>query len=936
MTQFEELMTRPDVGVRFWLEVQGIGTLFLDGALPTGPTGAAWDSTPTLPDDGAASPLAYVVMANALDPRGGLVDQGAEISRSTGDVSPSTMRLHLRDDDADTLLALFARHKSGGLRTNLSGSVPYGDGGSGPGTADLPVESVSGWTVGDLVYFGRETLEVAAVGGSTLVCNRNQYALADCDSRYLYDANRGSAPRVIANYPRVWVGRYVRLWAFAVNAGGVAYDADWRGTFCQEVWRGVLSADPRPIADWSTWELQADSIESILRTEVGLESRRATLVQSLGGLTQRLSGAPVPPASAPDAQSVYWVDEHCNRIAVQVLIWTDQATKDAGAAPAVTEFVGATALSVMGTVPNLVRRTQLRAAIADALSTALLDPTSWSTVWSSITVAWKSGRWQIVVYNPTVFVFEVRLLWNEPDSIGPLLGWSAPETFVVGSYGMVQSPAGAGYAVYLPDRALRVPFFYESEVPSLKTAPSSGYAIMGEGDAMEIVRYSSITTLGSTLRGLYVLEVTSRGQFGTRPRDFSVTLADHEAGTDAIRVAFGVGWEARGFPSILLELATSTGAAAHGDYDVLPDGVGARLARAHFDVAGLEALEDALPAFERDRSMMLQKTTKLSELMAAWLQPIGRFVRGRSRDGLYRISVGQALPPIESEARVEITVREVSVDAPLRYSSGGRIINQVRAHYRWNAAKGENTDGDTVDVIDDDSVAEYGVRNKLEWKLIGWSTDGATAVAATLLWATDVFRRHGRPYDVLTFETDRSCWALSEGDTIGLTIPGWPTTRGTRGARMLAVVLQVEKRYSGEDLGGQVRVAVESPERYSQYSPCARVDAWDSADGITLSDNAYTEAGVDTDWAHFRAGDVVYVYADDCDATTRSLRTIVSIDDADVVLDSALPGTFAAGPRTLVMFANYADQVARQRAFAAIADNAATLSDDPTEGFRYA
>ena len=80
--------TQPDCGFRLWVHIQGIPYLFSDGAAPIGPTGAEWSSTPALPDDGSVDPTSVLAVLPVLDTRGGLVDSGSEITRSTGDVTP--------------------------------------------------------------------------------------------------------------------------------------------------------------------------------------------------------------------------------------------------------------------------------------------------------------------------------------------------------------------------------------------------------------------------------------------------------------------------------------------------------------------------------------------------------------------------------------------------------------------------------------------------------------------------------------------------------------------------------------------------------------------------------------------------------------------------------------------------------------------------------
>lgn len=928
------LADQPDCGVRFWLQIQGIPYLFADGAILDAPT--TWDSTASIPDDAAVVPESVPVLA-CLDTRSGLIDSGSEITRSTGDVTPSSMKFVLRETEDDELLALFARHRADGLQVNLSDDVPYGDDGS-PGYQTLPVDSTSGWTVGDHLYFGRETLRVTTIlsGPPRLQCSRNHYALSGCQSRYLVDAERPTSPRIVSNFPRVWVGRYVRLWAVPTRSDGYAFDENWYGSTAREVWRGVLNSDPRPGADWSSYELHCDSIESILRTEIGSESRKGSLLRVPGGLTQNVSGQVEPPPGAPNPQAVYWVDEDTNRIDVVVRKWADLAAYEAGDAPLdVWDYTGADAIEVYtGTLPQILTRAYVRQAFETELATTIRTDTGIDTFKLQQDGA---GRWSFVAYDLSDY-YVVSINWDAEGSVGRLLGWSGVLDIPSNGHS-VYSPDAAGNAVFISRSAKRIPFFYEQSISSAASAPSEGFAIIGEDDEVEVVKYSSITTLFNDLEGLYILEGCQRGRFGTMPRDHVAPQASADAGSDKVKVQFGVGWDdGTPFPEVILQLATSTGVEENnGDYDLLPDGIGARLSLEHFDPVAFMRLGERLAAWESRRPMLLVKGMKLSELIGAWMQPVGRFITAKTTaDGTYRITIGEALPAIETAADTAITTREILLEPAPRFGAAGRIINQIRAYYHWNPSKSEPTDTAYVDVLHDDSIAEYGVRNKLEWKLPGWTTDSATALAAVLDWSADVFRRYGRPFDVVTFDTDRSGQLLSPGDTITLTIPGFPSTRGTRGETTSAVVLQVERRYSGDDIGCTLRVAIEAPERYGRYVPSARVLTWDGSTGVTLSEDEFSVTG-DADYAHFEAGDVVWVYEDEADVTTRVMRTIASITADAVVFTVALPLGFTAGASTLMTGYDYGSATTRQRTFAHVTGNDGEYtSGTPTEGMRYA
>ena len=268
-------------------------------------------------------------------------------------------------------------------------------------------------------------------------------------------------------------------------------------------------------------------------------------------------------------------------------------------------------------------------------------------------------------------------------------------------------------------------------------------------------------------------------------------------------------------------------------------------------------------------------------------------------------------------------------------TEAGRVVNELKVMYRWKPASHEFDEGGYVQVIDDDSVAEFGARSKLEWKLLGMAgLDAGTAYQRVLAWAFGVFSRFGRPYDLLRLDVGRVGWLLSPGDAVTVTLTGLPTTFGERGVDRAATVLQASKSYSGDEPGADLLLVLEAPDRHTAYCPAARITAWDGSTGVTLSTNEFTPT-TDKDYAHFLAGDVVWVYRRDYDASTRVTRTISTISGSSVVFTVALPGTFSAGSDTLVTFASYTECTTRQRAFAFLANATPVLGASPTEPVLY-
>lgn len=926
---WRDALRQPDVGVRFALFVEGISTVFLDSAAPVGPDGTAW------PALSGGSGVEYSLAPNALDTTAApLRDAGPEISRSQSQVTPSSMRFVLRDRD-DALLALFARHRTSGRLSNLAATVEYD---AGSGTADVTLESAAGWAEDDFLFMGRETMQVLAVTGDVLTCRRALFAMAYSDTVYRHRADRPTVPRVVADYPRTWIGRYVSLRAWIVSSDGVALDDDWLGPYSWEAWRGVLDAQPRPTSDWHSWELSADSIEAILQTEVGYESARGTLLRVAtwtDTLAANREGAVTLPDGAPPGYATYYIGDDTNLVHVLVRRWDSAADKAAGVAPDVWDYRASDALELfdLSAGAATVSRETLRVQFAEVVSATLRTDTGLP----SVALHYKSGNgsWTIWIgSDPGGYVWELTWDWTATGSVGVLLGWEGTSVQVSGQANVYLRPE-RDYAIVVTAAATKIPFFYEAD-GLLRPPPSDGYAIIGEDDQVEVVRYQGITSL----TGYYLLTNCLRGQLGTSPREHRVSREEHESGSDAVRLRFGVGWSSSALTRVLLELATSTGFGEHGAYDVLPAGAGAALNPLHFDVTGFEALAERLAGWERDRTLILVKSTTLAALVSGFLQPLGRYVYAATiADGSYRITVGETLPALASEVQADLGLRDISADRPAVHEDvAGRLINQVRALYRYDPVKGECDDKAYVDVLDDDSIAEHGTRKKVEWSLLGWRLDPQTAAAYVIDWASDVFRRFGRPADVLTVRTGRRGWLLRSGQTVSLTLPALPTSSGVRGADALpATVLQVAKTYTGPDVGAEVRVLVEGPERHTTYAPAARITGAAADDTyLELAEAEFSRSG--SDGAMFAVGYAIFVYEDETDAASRVMRTIVAHDGAaaaTLTLDEALPSGWTLGAASLITFADYANVTAAQRRYAYLASNDAELDGVPSDAVRY-
>ncbi len=925
LATFKAAALRPDVGVRFYAQIQGIPYVFLSGDTPVGPSGAEW-AAPT------SGGFAYTLLERSLDQEASPIrDIGAKVTRSKSAVSSASLALVLRESRADALLSLFARHRTTGARSNLIASVGYDTGGTG--VVNLDVESTSAWSSPSFLYMGRETMRVTTSTSTRLISSARDLfdELGNGDGTYRHNDSRAGSPREVADHPRVWHGRYVRVFMHLVGHDGTAFDDAFGGDYAIEVWRGTLDGNPIPSRDRLSWEIRTSSIERVLQTQVGFESMRGSLMQTPP--QHNAAGASLAPPGVSPTMLMY-LDENSAYLHFTVRQWAARADYEDGLTPTgYWDHMDGVALSD-ALAPRIMTFEQLVVKYQQVRDQVLSD--------TSDELLLKLGMVNGVPYLRSMLTtgtkhYQVDLDFTRPGSVGPQLGFIGLAS--VGTHGVIKTVLATGpiSALYIPDNAKYLPVFLDPEEGAGEEPPSSGYARIGEGETAEIVSYEAISAMtgeiGDILRGYY-LEGVQRGRLGTRPRTVAVPLGEAEGGENA-RITFGVGWQERPALEILLELATSTGEGHHGDWDVLPPRVSTPLQPSHFDVDAFARAIARLSPIERSVSWFLAKPEKLSEMMSGWLQPHGRYLHAcTTADGTYRITVGEVAPPLQSEIAATIDATALDFRDPEQFQPGAsEVVNVLRVFYRWDFGTGEQDEKSQVLVSDLGSSEEHGRTSELEWKLRGVLLEPSQARALVFGLAQEVFARYGRPYDILRIPVGRLGWFLKPGDTVQLDLAYVPSTSGVRGLEQLATVLQVEKGYSRHRC--LLELVMESPDRVSTYVPSARVTAYDSGvPSITLSSSSFSGDG-ELDYENFDASDVIWVYLDEADASTRVQRTIVSRTGAVCVLSSTVTG-LVAGAGTLVTGGDYGAVQTSQRLHVHIAPNAGVFADAPTEAFRYA
>lgn len=929
ITDFDSALAAPELGLRFYLYVQGIGHIFIDGESPRAQTGSLW----TAPTSKSRS---FTLKPYTLDTSGGVKDVGSVISRRSGEVSPGSMRITLAEDDDGTLLDIFAREKATGALTTVTANIEYDTAGTG---AAIDVKSSADFDSAGLAYIGRETIYHPTKAATTLgtggnLCTRDVFndpngtgtTYGDITFQKLENSHHG--PRTITNYPSIWLGRWVSLRAFIVDPFGRALGTAYDGAYTAEVWRGIVKQPPRPAKDWQRWDLQCSEISAILDTQVGREPINAMLLRIPASAKYNVD----PTGLSPDFS--HYVSHYISgsnstlRITIkEYTSWPDTIVAEAELNISIPE--GNYSVSRL---EETIEAGIVAALLASGLSGGLY-------VFVNQKFGGNGGynhHWRLVMNGNSTYEYDITFHYSDFDSIGKILGYTSDMSSSnkgTGTYGEVSHEPS--WTVYIDEGSTRIPFFYVESNGLLETAPAAGFARIGGDEDGEVVKYSSIEDKTSILEGLYQLVVEKRGAFGTKPKEHKVGLgADWTDDASKVLVEFINGFDEVHPFTAIMNLAVSTGESGHHTaYDTLLARTSPPLDPQHFDVTQW-AIDQADAGEIPLTQFILSKPKKLSEMIAGWLAPFGRFIYSdRGSDGLYRIRIGKMEPPLRSETATAIGASNLEFDDPVTWKAGlSSVVNHIIIKPSWDVIKEEATD-DRINQLQPDSITDYGTKQKITWTLTGLKTDVSTVAGVIALYSARVFARLSKPYLVLELSTGREGLSLRPGNIVSVTVDSVPNLEGGRGlAARKAVVLQASRVWEvplrGGDTGAKVLVAIEHQVKTTTYSPAAYVSAYDSGTTTLTIDPALgLFATGDTAADHFEAGDKITMW-NLGDASTRDALTISTVTGNTIVLTGGLTNASYVSGETVIEAQAYTAVVAAQKLHAFIADTTPDLDGD--------
>ena len=911
---FFEEMEKGNVGLRFWAYIQGVPYIFLDGDIPTGSDGTAWQSAPNgasahIPHNTYPANSIFTVKENTLDVSKGLESIGADISRRTGVTSPGQMSLTFRDDGSGFLVELFARALSTAntaeLTENLTRNLSVG------ASTEINVDDHTGFDSSGLLFIGRETIHYSGKAGAAGVdarftgLTRNVCALGNHDVYYNQHDYKASAPRLISDNPQAWNGRYIRVFAFlidefgrALNRGSVKGGWGNNDGYQIEIFRGIID-QPKPLADWTRFKVRAKGLEVLLDQEIGGSYPEASLVNAPGNKKWNEAGMVDPNNDFngfySDASTAILVQEGANQLHMYIQQWNTFASWFTDAPAATNNYTGDDSVELDTTLFSFLLSAidsdleggicstgELWHSLAETINGRIAAAGWGAHLKASIKTAGADGPWSIRVsaINSTTKFFRLGFIWSAKDSVGHLIGQTDDTVIHVGNqsqyevatvFSIVPDHSKKTVGV-VTEHATQIIYWLKGQNDGgeqIEPSSSHGYALLGDN---EIIKYeadvdvSQVTegTEKAYFDGMRVLKGVTRGVFDTKRTRHVITVDDlNKVTSSEVEIRFGFGFDDDAWSDSFLKLCHSTGTAAHnGSFDVLSKQDGAAISAAHFDLvsfnqyanSGGDKLDKLIRYFSNE-------SINLKKFIEDFLKPRMCFFSAGNyghNDYEYLLSLVEIEPALESEYAVSLTADDIDFDDPATFhSSNSRVVNRIRCAYRWNFSENKPVDGAEVVATDWDQVQNSNGIRSISWILKGqqWSYD--QAYARVSMWALRAFQRYAHDYDILNVKVHNGKGLqVKPGQTVLLTLAGAPTSAGVRGFSGTRGVC-IRSDHTWHDPGGTptsvLTLVIESAVRQSVYCPSAVTHSAatvDGAPGLLLENNVYTAEGSAT---HFDA-----------------------------------------------------------------------------------
>jgi len=869
------------------------------------------------------------------------------LSMGSGIVQPVNTSFRLVDDQTDFLLSYFRMIGANKTRLTISSSAAQNV---------MDVVSTAGFTVPGTIYLGRETMTAGAAAAAQFQnVTRGLWGSLATNSvvtpNYSIEATQIS-DSAISDYPRVWKGRWVRLWIIALSditddGVGILYDplcttATYEIDATQwawNAWTGTID-DLSPDDNFVSLTLDCRDIVGTLYSNVKANSAKGTLW--------------VP------QEAMIYIPVNANRMQIEFSQKRDTPT----GAP-VNIGVCTIVFPQVAWISYAEFKYQLQSQID-----------TWCLANFPITGAAIDYASTLVEYDATDGARKLTITINTIDGLN--YDYTG---YIRESVDLLPLPfrvPNGGFSEAGPNGASQYFFWEIQSIKDYYVAPTAdviyittdditawpmwgtldtddAYVVMqSESGYAELFMYRGTPTT-TAYTGVYALNIPpgGRGRAGTVARTLIWMGTDLPTGEWYQLSQFLPGFLSSGDPiwnlskvqlatvvyqpvnfwTAAIGLAVGTkGNLNNGALDGTFADAGLAIQERHFDTGAFTRL--TVTDCDFALRFFLTNDIDFADFLGDHAMFGGRPIGSKQVGQYYQIS------PIDPTGIIapDIQLDEddcLWIESP-RIIGMGAIVNTIRAKLNYDPVANKYTEPG-ISLVQLSSVADHGQGETLEIRAMGFGIDLATQMCFASLRAAEIFSRLSRPRYRLRVALGPIGWKISPGDCIAVTHSAVWNVDGTRGISATPfLVIQNERTYMGEGPSSILTLERRLDIQATYWSPSGLVSniAAGRVD-ITIAANTYTTAGEGiSDYQFFETGYAINFYNQRLNAF---FPAVINNRVAGVItINAALPAPWVVGDVIIVFYDDWTNQSVDQRLRSISQSSPTGYVSGTTEGYQWA
>lgn len=902
-------IAKPNTSVFFYVQFGGINKYFTTFDPTTRPSSNSWTTSGW-------------TWHEVLD-RNNLSETSSKINRRTGITTSGTFSFQLLENIAEDLVDTFSFQKTGVNSTNVTAEHDLSD-------TTITVEDTTGFASSGDAYIGNETFTYSGTTSTTFTgvtrgvynSDKNTYKLEEIEEPG--GTQRGAE---VTDGVRTWRNRKVYVYMNILDADGNPVDNDIALTHEKLVFKGFIS-DMEIVDGGKTWRFTAKDPLSLLQRSINKNPVTRTVKTSVHYFTRT------------PAARVTWMNTNWSRWDKITIYNNDGAQGETFSLPH-QQTVNISGL----TEPFAGNKT----LIVDQVLAPIREMTA-GVDYQSSNITWKERNGYLEFRNDngafTIAVWDT-IRRESNDTVRSCFGFSNGQMIIDRESVNIETFTSTG--IKGVNSAMEETVV--GDVPALLTWGAGGEsAIPIDGDAFvvtssdatkfvkiqdEIIRIQDASTQNT--HNINLIDKTDesdygRGLYGTKEEP-------HTAEPGGVLLATQVPiFDDENVFDILLQSMLSFDGDGGNDatWDVLPDGMGAKIPSEYVDVASFRDLAGDLEEFAR-RRYVFEKPTSIMSVIQEESKTLGFYV---TLDENFKIAVKQ-LGITKSDSSVEsIDQTSIIPDTARLDLNLKTLVNQLEISANNKVGNDEFKDRVTVENVDSQNRYQEVAKIKINNKGLKLREDDAGAKEFLRRMTSRFLLQFSDPYPFIEVECDRTKFPINIGDLVKFSHNTLPHPRDADFGYTDEWCIVVGMRRNYNTMKTMFTLTMDDFKLFKKGLLCPNMETNSAYSGMnfTVVANSFTDSsGSKKDSGWFSVGDQIRCYDPSASAfrssgTVDAEITAISADGLTITTDAAITG-LASGD--IIFFTEYdnANTTAGQKLHVYFGDdsseNIGTANDDP-------